>query len=156
MPVVAVNVIKVLFVIALYGFLFYVARAMRGHVAGPPVDPNPTPSPPSQRRTRAESAPPPAPRQVAIEVDGPQGATTHRLVVSTPIVVGRGSAADVTIDDEYSSDRHARFEYDGELIWVEDLGSTNGTRIGEVRITERTELAIGAEVIVGRTKVVIR
>ena len=72
------------------------------------------------------------------------------------MVMGRGSGADVTIDDEYASDRHAAFDFDGQTVWVEDLGSTNGTRIGETRITERTAVLPGTEVMVGRTRVVIR
>lgn len=155
MPVIAVNIIKVLFAITLYGFLFYVARAMRGHVAGPPVDPNPTPAPASHRRTRSDDSPPPAPRRATLEITVPSGAS-QTVPVGRRVVLGRGAGADVTIDDEYSSDRHAAFELEGDTVWVEDLGSTNGTRIGETRIRERTLVAPGTEVLVGRTRVVVR
>jgi len=76
--------------------------------------------------------------------------------VDRRIVVGRGAAADVTIDDEYASDQHAAFDFDGETVWVEDLGSTNGTRIGESKVEERTAVPAGTEVLVGRTRVVVR
>lgn len=154
MPVIAVNIVKVAFVLALFGFLFYVARAMRGHVAGPPADPNPTPAPASRRRTRSEEAPPPAPRRATLEVRS--GETPSTIDLTGRIVIGRGATADVTIDDEYSSDQHAAFEFDGETVWVEDLDSTNGTRIGDTRLTERTAVAVGTEVLVGRTTVVVR
>lgn len=154
MPVIAVNVVKVLFAISLYGFLFYVARAMRGHVAGPPVDANPTPAP-AARRTRAEDSPPPAPRRATLEITTPSG-KSQTVPVSRRVVLGRGSSADVVIDDEYSSDRHAAFEMEGDTVWVEDLGSTNGTHIGDTRITDRTRVASGTEVLVGRTRVVVR
>lgn len=156
MPVIAVNVIKVLFALALYGFLFYVARAMRGHVAGPPVDPNPTPAPASRRRTRAEDSPPPAPRRATLEIAGPAGGDPKVVRLTGRLVLGRGASADVVIDDEYSSERHAAFELVGDVVWVEDLGSTNGTRIGETRLTERTVVRSGTEVMVGRTRVVVR
>jgi pSer/pThr/pTyr-binding forkhead associated (FHA) protein len=153
MPVIAVNVVKVLFVLSLFGFLFYVARAMRGHVAGPPTDPTPTPAPAS-RRTRSEEPPPPAPRRVVLTVGVGDEARTVDL--TGRVVMGRGTAADVVIDDEYASDQHAAFEFDGEVVWVEDLDSTNGTRIGDSRLTERTAVPSGTAVLVGRTTVVVR
>jgi pSer/pThr/pTyr-binding forkhead associated (FHA) protein len=153
MPVVAVNVVKVVFVLSLFGFLFYVARAMRGHVAGPPTDPIATPRP-SSRRARSEESPPPAPRRAVLIVG--VGDETVTVDLTGRIVMGRGTAVDVTIDDEYASDRHAAFEFDGETVWVEDLDSTNGTRIGDSRISERTAVSEGTEVLVGRTTVVVR
>jgi pSer/pThr/pTyr-binding forkhead associated (FHA) protein len=155
MPVIAVNIIKVVFAGVLYSFLLVVARAMRGHVAGPPIDPNPTPAPPSRRRGRSEDAPPPAPVRTAIEISHADG-SSRLIPVRGRIVLGRGAVADITIDDEYSSDSHAAFESDGTALWVEDLGSTNGTRIGGVRITERTRVDPGTEILVGRTRVTVR
>jgi len=50
------------------------------------------------------------------------------------VVVGRARPADVPVRDPSLSRQHARFEYvDGEL-WVEDLGSTNGTRVNGKKI----------------------
>lgn len=155
MPVIAVNVIKVVFVITLYGFLLFVARAMRGHVAGPPVSANPAPAPATRRRAREGDSPPPAPRRASLQLHEPN-AEPRTISLSGRVTVGRGASADVTIDDEYSSDRHAAFEFDGQTVWVEDLGSTNGTRIGDKRIIERTGVGTGTEVVVGRTRVVIR
>ena len=45
--------------------------------------------------------------------------------------------------DSYASNLHARlFRLDGDL-WVEDLGSTNGTWVNTVRIDERTRCRRG-------------
>ena len=156
MPIVAVNVIKVLFVAALYAFLFYVARSMRGHVLGPPVDTDTSPATASGPQRRAtDDTPPSAPENRSIVVfDGEGAPTTHR--VHDTVVLGRGDAADIQLDDEYSSERHASFTVIGNTIIVQDLGSTNGTAIDGRRIEGRVEVAPGTIVMVGHTKVVIR
>jgi len=153
MPIVVVNIIKVLFVIALYGFLFYVARSMRGHVAGPPLDSSPNPAPPAAQHPQppVEKSHPTGDRSIVL-VDA-DGTTTH--AVRGVVVVGRGASSDVQIDDEFASERHAQFALEGTTITVEDLGSTNGTTIDGVRIEGRVEVAPGTAVIVGRTRVVV-
>jgi hypothetical protein len=151
MPVVAVNVIKVLFVVALYLFLFYVARSMRGNVTGPPLDPSAVPSPQSVRQP-PDAAPPPRSRSILIfDDDGPS--TDHEI--TRPVVVGRGEAADIRIDDEFASERHASFAVEGGSVVVKDLGSTNGTTIDGRPVTGSTEVTSGTVVIVGRTRVVV-
>jgi FHA domain len=42
-------------------------------------------------------------------------------------VLGRGQAADIRLEDPFASSRHARIERQGDLLVIEDLGSTNGT-----------------------------
>jgi hypothetical protein len=48
-------------------------------------------------------------------------------------VIGRGAECDVVLDHHRVSRRHARVRVDGsgEACLVEDLGSRNGTRVGE-------------------------
>lgn len=152
MPVVAVNVVKVLFALALYGFLFYVARAMRTQVARPASG---TAQPATPRRPEPAASPAPPGAVFVIEVaDGAGEART--IEVTERIIIGRGGGCDVVIADEYSSDRHAAIEVADGVLWVEDLGSTNGTRIADRRITERTKVARGTEITVGQTRVVVR
>jgi hypothetical protein len=71
---------------------------------------------------------------------------------SHPITLGRGSNNDVPLpDDEYASGRHARFEPRRDGIWVEDVGSTNGTFVNGIRLTRERRLAPGDVVRVGET-----
>ena len=51
------------------------------------------------------------------------------------LTVGREDPADVVIPDSSLSRRHARFTLEGADVFVEDLGSTNGTRMGRRRVT---------------------
>lgn len=68
-----------------------------------------------------------------------------------PLLIGRGNDAQIRLDDDYVSTRHARIASTGDTWYVEDLGSTNGTYIGNHRITQPTTLQAGAQVRVGKT-----
>ena len=92
-----------------------------------------------------------------------RGAPTHLLVVEgenpgtraeladAPLLIGRGSDAAIKLDDDYVSTRHARVAASGDEWFVEDLGSTNGTYVGPVRITQPTTIGLGVQVRVGKT-----
>ncbi len=71
---------------------------------------------------------------------------------AAPISVGRAANNDVAIDgDEYASARHARFEPRRDGVWVEDIGSTNGTYVNGIRVTRGRRLTRGDVVRVGET-----
>ena len=95
------------------------------------------------------------------------GAHTGRLVVvksadlvtgedfqlnSAQLTIGRGNQNDIAIaTDEYASARHARFEPRQDGVWVQDLGSTNGTYVNGTRLDRPHRLARGDIVRVGET-----
>jgi pSer/pThr/pTyr-binding forkhead associated (FHA) protein len=71
---------------------------------------------------------------------------------SRPLTVGRGSNNDVALaGDEYASGRHARFEARLDGVWLEDIGSTNGTYVNGIRVTRERRLAPGDVVRIGET-----
>jgi hypothetical protein len=73
-------------------------------------------------------------------------------VDSAPLTVGRGANNDVSIsDDEYASTRHARFEPRRDGVYVEDVGSTNGTFVNGIRLTTDRRLTPGDVVRIGET-----
>ena len=73
-------------------------------------------------------------------------------VDSIPVSVGRGGQNDVPLDgDDFTSARHARFEARSDGVWVEDLGSTNGTFVNGARVTTPRRLGKGDIVRVGQT-----
>ena len=77
------------------------------------------------------------------------GASAHPLQEGTELVIGRDSSADVVVDDPGLSRRHARFSFSGGRILVEDLGSTNQTRVGGAAIATATPLGAGDVVEAG-------
>src|SRR2546422_119806 len=71
---------------------------------------------------------------------------------SAQLTIGRGSQNDIPIGtDEYASARHARFEPRQDGVWVQDLGSTNGTYLNGTRLDRPRRLARGDIVRVGET-----
>jgi pSer/pThr/pTyr-binding forkhead associated (FHA) protein len=71
--------------------------------------------------------------------------------------VGRENT-DVLLSDSTVSRRHALIILDADKCWIEDLGSTNGTYIGGVRINrgERVEVRDGTEISFGSVTLSLR
>jgi FHA domain-containing protein len=71
---------------------------------------------------------------------------------SAQLTIGRGNQNDIPIaTDEFASARHARFEPRQDGVWVQDLGSTNGTFLNGTRLDRPRRLAQGDVVRVGET-----
>ena len=72
---------------------------------------------------------------------------------SSPLTLGRSSQNDIQIDrDEYASSTHARIEPRRDGVWVEDIGSTNGTYLNGIRLTRPKRLTSGDIVRIGETE----
>jgi len=137
-----VNLLKVGVVVVIYLFLAVVVRAVRAQVTAPAA--------------RPAAAKAPAPPPPVLVVTAPEGSAGRQIEVRRTVVVGRGEAADVTLDDDFTSERHARFDNQGGALYVDDLGSTNGTFVNGEKIEERTALAVGDAVRVGDTIMELR
>jgi len=74
-----------------------------------------------------------------------------RLQLGTaPFEIGRSARCDLPIDQESVSRHHARISFDGKDYWIQDLGSTNGTFVGETAVQQQ-RLADGEQVRIGRS-----
>jgi pSer/pThr/pTyr-binding forkhead associated (FHA) protein len=68
------------------------------------------------------------------------------------LTVGRGAPNDIRLDDdEFASTHHARIEPRLDGVWVEDIGSTNGTYVNGTRLGRPQKLAPGDIVRIGET-----
>ena len=75
------------------------------------------------------------------------------LLDSAALLVGRGSGNDVNLArDEFASSNHARVDPRRDGVWVEDVGSTNGTYLNGIRLTHAKRLAPGDILRVGETE----
>ncbi|HVS29295.1 MAG TPA: FHA domain-containing protein [Solirubrobacteraceae bacterium] len=74
----------------------------------------------------------------------------RRLDIQRELVIGRGEA-DVVIDDRELSRRHVALRPGAGGVEVEDLGSLNGTWVGDERIEGPQLLADGALIRIGVT-----
>jgi S1-C subfamily serine protease len=64
-------------------------------------------------------------------------------------VVGRDSAAALVIDDPEVSHRHASLRRTGDKVVLNDLGSTNGTKVNGVAAEANQVLAMGDRITIG-------
>jgi hypothetical protein len=83
---------------------------------------------------------------------------TEHPITPAGVVVGRGTEADVRINDPGVSRRHVEFNVEGgdlPEISVRDLGSTNGMLVDGHRMTN-TPLRSGSEVRIGNTTMTVR
>ena len=82
-------------------------------------------------------------------------AAGRRVELDSSLVVGRGTA-DLAIDDDPGvSRRHALFRTSEGTLEVEDLGSSNGTRVNGEQISTPTQLISGDVVALGGTVIEI-
>ena len=66
------------------------------------------------------------------------------------IMIGRSPASDLVLDDPFVSQTHARVVPRGQLHFVEDLGSTNGTFVNGREVVE-AQLMLDTELRIGET-----
>jgi len=77
---------------------------------------------------------------------------TEFVLDSAGISIGRGGPNEVRLDgDDFASAQHARVEPRRDGVWIEDVGSTNGTYVNGVRLSKARKLAAGDLVRVGET-----
>jgi len=108
-----------------------------------------------------------APSQTGLVDDGPVVQAGRIVVVQSPVLdddaewelnsaavaIGRSGQNDITLDsDDYASARHARIEPRRDGVWLEDVGSTNGTYLNGIRVTRPRKLTPGDIVRIGETE----
>jgi len=144
------------FLAVMYLFLLWVARSARRDLGGVTA----------QDRAEGPEEPPPdatgmysastlgtvdytarAPRLVVERAPGHDAGMIYDL--DEDLVLGRGDAAAIRLEDPFASARHARiYERAGSVV-VEDLGSTNGTYLNEELLESPRPLHPGDRVRIG-------
>jgi pSer/pThr/pTyr-binding forkhead associated (FHA) protein len=155
----ALQLIRFGFLALLWLFVLAAMRVIRSdlRMSGQPRIAVP---PPARRRGRGAGTAVPS-RPVA-------GAPTHLLVTEggltgtrigltgAPVLIGRANDSTLVLEDDYASTRHARISLqDGRWV-VEDLGSTNGTYLGQRKVDGPIPMDIGAPLRIGKTVLELR
>jgi hypothetical protein len=105
---------RLLFVALLYLFLFAIVKTGIGAVKG------------TRRKQKMW--------KVTVE-RGPKELRGVKIDVNGSVIVGRSPGADIVIAAGFVSGRHARFNLMGQNLFIEDLGSTNGTLVNGQPVT---------------------
>jgi len=79
---------------------------------------------------------------------GPQPGQTF-LLDQESLTLGRDPSSEIVINDPQVSRQHARIKCQGNLTVIEDVGSTNGTFVNGMRLTDPHTLADGDEISLG-------
>jgi FHA domain len=76
----------------------------------------------------------------------------ERVLDSAPITLGRSGQNDIALpNDDFASSAHARIEPRRDGVWIEDVGSTNGTFVNGERVDGARRLQTGDVVRIGET-----
>lgn len=150
------------FIAVMYLFLLWVARsalrdlrggAVRGGAPAPMDRGDPALAAPDATGLHTASTLGPAdltgraPRLVVERAPGHESGMIYDL--DGDVVLGRGDTAEIRLDDPFASSRHARVYRQGQILAIEDLGSTNGTYLNEELLDGPRPLHPGDRVRIG-------
>jgi hypothetical protein len=133
------------FLAVLYLFLLWVARSASRKLAR------------AERSSGAAEAPAAAPRRRERVTPDLRAGVEPRLEVVAAMghepgtvfsvgdgaTLGRANGSDIHVDDPFASSAHARIFNRGDFMYIEDMGSTNGTYLNgrQLRTAERLKVA---------------
>ncbi len=92
---------------------------------------------------------------IRLDVRAQNRVLVSRTFSKPEIILGRNPTCDILINDNTASAQHARLSYHHNQWWVEDLHSTNGTKLNNERVTLPTVLTTDDEIQCGTTKVTV-
>jgi pSer/pThr/pTyr-binding forkhead associated (FHA) protein len=147
-PESVLTILKFCFLALIYLFLYRVVRVVVAEMRAPAVAPaQPVKPPPQQAAAKAPRGRGPA-RLRIVEPAERRGET---FALHDELTVGRGGGCGIVLDDTFVSQVHARvFRRDGD-VYVEDLGSRNGTLLNGQPVGGAQRLRRGDRVQFGRT-----
>ncbi len=118
------------FLLVLYLFLLWVVRSAMKDLSRYERAPAAEPVEPPSRRQQEPGGLPNlragvSPHLTVVAAMGHEPGTTFD--VGSGATLGRSDGSEITVDDPFASSAHARIFSRGEYMYVEDMGSTNGT-----------------------------
>jgi Inner membrane component of T3SS, cytoplasmic domain len=171
-PVAVVFLLRAVVLILLWGFVITTVVAIRHDVFGtrskrarPAVAVPATPAPAAPTTTVPRPAPAraPVPTPRRSKRGAPVVAAATRLAVvagpfagasvalsSLPVSIGRSAESSIVLNDDYVSHQHAQLIPRGQEWLICDVGSTNGTYVGDRRVTEAVVVPVGGQIRIGQ------
>jgi pSer/pThr/pTyr-binding forkhead associated (FHA) protein len=149
MPDQLLNLLKLFLLLLLYLFFLRVLRAVWTEVNPPKAVE--APAKPKRDRGARRSTGSRKHGPLALRIVAPPELKGRTYPLGDEVTVGRAAGCQVTVDDTYASQLHARvFTRDGQ-VFVEDLGSTNGTYLNRRKVTGPMPLQRGDKLQIGNT-----
>jgi pSer/pThr/pTyr-binding forkhead associated (FHA) protein len=147
------NILKFAFLGVLYLFFLRVLRAvwveLREPKTPPPLPVAPAPAPGGRTTTRARAAKTKQAHLVLVEPANRKGQTFD---LGEELTVGRAAGCGVALpEDTFVSQLHARIFRRNGGLFVEDLGSTNGTYLNRKPVSAAVPIRKGDRLQIGKT-----
>lgn len=143
MPELILAILKYLFLLLIFIFLARAVRAMYLEVSG--VKSTSRPDVTDAARAARPSKPPDH-----VTLLAPDG-KSKTYEVDEELIIGRAEKCHVVITDPFASQVHARiFRRDGG-VYIEDMGSTNGTYLNRKRVGSPLPVGRGDKARIGKT-----
>ncbi len=144
--------LKIGFLVLLYLFIWSVVRSVTRDLRSAPQE-SIVLSAQEANELRSQYEPvvqTPVARMLVLDSPALQVGSTVEL--KAPTRLGRGGENTIRLDgDDFVSTRHALLEPRPDGLWVEDVGSTNGTFVNGARVTTARLLTVGDVVRIGQT-----
>ena len=147
----ALLVLKIAFLVLLYLFIWRIVRSASRDFRTSPAQESQIIAPGQAAAAGLAPRPRSGARLIVVK-SGALPLGDEIPVAAGTVSIGRGGQNDVPLDgDEFASAEHARLESRRDGLWVEDVGSTNGTFVNGARVTTPRRLGKGDIVRVGQT-----
>jgi FHA domain len=150
----AIQLMRFGFLVLLWLFVYGVVRVVRADLRT--AGQSRITLPPPTRRRRGAAAPAGRSAPSYLQVSEGTLAGTRIPLTGSPVLVGRADDSTLVLTDDYVSTRHARISQQDNVWYVDDLGSTNGTYLGQMRVTGPVPLEPGVPVRIGKTVLELR
>lgn len=150
MPELILTILKYLFLLLIFLFLARAVRAMYLDVAGTRAAPTAAPEA-TDGVVRARATKPPD----HVTVVGPDG-KQRTYDVDEELIIGRADKCHIVITDPYASQIHARIFRRSNGVFIEDMGSTNGTYLNKKRVASPLPVTRGDRARIGKTSLDFR
>src|SRR5204863_3149555 len=139
-------VLKIAFLVLLYLFIWRIVRTASRDLRLPQESVILTP-----QQSRGRELLPLGGRLIVLRSPALPPGQEHALD-SAPVTLGRSGQNDIALpEDEFASSAHARIEPRRDGVWIEDIGSTNGTFVNGERVERARRLQTGDVVRIGET-----
>lgn len=153
----AIQLMRFAFLALLWLFIYGMVRVIRTELRTSGAPRVSVAAKPKRARRAASAAPRPA-RGALSQLIVTEGALSGTRIALTgkPILIGRANDSTLVLTDDYASTRHARISETSNVWYLEDLGSTNGTYVGQNKVTGPIPLEAGVVIRIGKTAMELR
>jgi pSer/pThr/pTyr-binding forkhead associated (FHA) protein len=154
----AIQLMRFAFLALLWLFLYGMIRVIRQELRTAGAPRVQVPGKPKSKKARAAAAESRPGRGALSQLIVTEGslAGTRVALTGKPILIGRANDSTLVLTDDYASTRHARINENNGVWYLEDLGSTNGTYVGQNKVTGPLPLEAGVVIRIGKTAMELR